>query len=219
MNLTQLGFHKYAKDSSLLSDFIGGIDPTGVKTFNNATNNQKNHALHRNVGVAGGFIGGAAISTALGAAGTYGMSRLLKNKPIGEYLLQGAKDQMSLFNPMKTFKTLKATPAALETLTTGNALNKRALGHLDDPLRGAADKGMQALSKEYVDKAKNFDLKYKEDADAVGARGLAMVGGLAAGGLGGGLNALSAHVQYNAGRKAGEKERLATKPGLGSLYS
>ncbi len=187
-----------------MRDFFGGMDPTGISTFNTAYGNRERHGMHRATGVAGGFIGGAAASTALGALGTYGMGRILRKRPIGGYLLQGAKDQMSLFNPSRTIKTLRATPEAMEALTLGNAMNKKGLEHLD---RGhfmhnvAAQAEVGTLGSEYVAKAKKFRAKYNEDPDDVGARGIAMIGGLAAGGLGGGLNALSAHVQYNAGLK------------------
>ena len=74
---------KENKDTSYLRDFVGGVDPTGVMTFNNSLRNEKNHGKHKLFGNMGGFAGGAAIGAAMPAALGYAASKALKVKNPG----------------------------------------------------------------------------------------------------------------------------------------
>jgi len=61
------GFEKKGSESSFLGDFAGGVDPTGLYTFNSAKRNalagttDRRHAAHRGIASVGGLVGGAAV--------------------------------------------------------------------------------------------------------------------------------------------------------------
>ena len=61
------GFEKRSSESSFLGDFAGGVDPTGIYTFNSAKRNalaetkDSRHGAHRGVATLGGIIGGGAV--------------------------------------------------------------------------------------------------------------------------------------------------------------
>lgn len=105
----------------------------------------------------------------------------------------------------KVFRTFKNFPEALK-LTT------KSLKHSNEITRG----GISSLSRgqtdvlDTINKNKDYLRRVGETTDKTTARGLAMTGGLAAGVMGGSLNALSAHVQYNAGRDSRKKMSLAS---------
>ena len=56
------GFEKKAAESNYMKDFAGGVDPTGIYTFNSAKRNtlagSKKHRQHKAVATAGGVAGG-----------------------------------------------------------------------------------------------------------------------------------------------------------------
>jgi len=185
-------FKKLAKDSSVLRDFMAGVEPTGVVTFGNATKNKSNHNMHKAVGDAGGFIGGAAISTVLSAAGTAGIGKLLakKNPVLGKALVTGARHAMESFRPVKTIKTLgRLGESSKLTLGISGLASKAVKGgsKLDDASKA---KKLFEGSKKYL---ATHGVTPQEDF----TKGVTMLGTLATAGLGGALNATSAHTQYN----------------------
>jgi len=223
--LQKLNFHKYA-GSSFFSDFMAGVEPTGKYTFENASKNQqegiKNHGMHRFMGDVGGFIGGGALAVATGAAGLYGGAKLLQkihpNSSTAGHLIQGAKDQIGMFNPLKTFRTLKNYSEA-KGLVGGSLKNLRGISeHYDDavnmtrtknfditPEKVDSIKDVLTKTKDNMEGLKTYKATHGEEASDTVRRTLGILGGGAAFGIGGGMNALSAHVQYNAGRDLAKK--------------
>lgn len=217
-----MSYNKIAKDSSLLRDFVAGVEPTGVYTFEHARTNKGRHGLHRAMGDIGGFAGGAAISTVLGAAGTYGAGKLLRKAHLGKYLVEAGKDQMLLFKPHKAMKTLKNLPrstkvmhGAQEMTTDMNKIYRSGNTAINPQSR------VFKSSKNYFESAASYAKNTGEEAQDTFRKGLALVGGAAAGTLGGGLNALSAHAQYNAGLKQNiyRKPKTDNVPKYASLIS
>lgn len=215
-----LPFHKSAaKDSSLIKDFLAGVEPTGVYTFENARTNKKNHGLHKAVGDVGGFLGGAAISTALGAAGTYGIGKLMRKSNLGKYLVEGAKDQMLLFAPHKAVRHIKNLPRATKVMHKAEGMN-RAMNsvHRGKNPDNKAVSGLLDKANAYLEESASYAKSTGGEAADTFRKGLAITGGAAAGVLGGGLNALSAHAQYDAGLKQNiYKKKLNKTSSLSSL--
>jgi len=215
-----LPFHKSAaKDSSLIKDFLAGVEPTGVYTFEHARTNKKNHGLHKAMGDVGGFLGGAAISTALGAAGTYGIGKLMGKSTLGKYLVEGAKDQMLLFAPHKAARHIKNLPRATKVMHQADGMNQALNSvHRGNNYNQKAIKGVLGKANTYVEEAASYAKSTGDEASDTFRKGLAITGGAAAGVLGGGLNALSAHAQYNAGLKQNiYKKKLNKTSSLSSL--
>jgi hypothetical protein len=206
---------KLAKDSSWLKDFGAGVEPTGVFTFRNAYLNKKNHSKHRMAGDIGGFAGGAALSTVMGAAGLAGVGAVLKRTKhgnLGHALWTGAKDSLMVFNPSKAIKALKRLPSGMQLATrqnnlanrlddTATSMNKMRTYSSQIPPRDVVNKAYGEAASLSKDRAA-FEAKHGVNSIEAVRQGMAIVGGSAAAGLGGGLNALSAHAQYNQGRQA-----------------
>lgn len=95
-------FEKRA-ESSYLSDFFAGFDPTGVSTFRNAMQNEKNHGTHKAIGNASGFASGAAMGALMpaGLAGGAYLALKGKNPHLAEDMKIMAKGSMDMFNPLK----------------------------------------------------------------------------------------------------------------------
>ena len=194
------------KDSSYLADILAGAEPTGVYTYKNALKNKKNHGKHKFFGDVGGFVGGAAISTALSGAAAYGLGKLVKNKDVGKALKQMGKDQFRLFNPKKVLDTMKKIPEATKTQKeVSNITSTIAKVHASKNV-GGIDLGAELKrSKSALDSAKVYKDKHGESQVDTLRKGLGIMSGAAAGLLGGALNAGSAHAQYNVGKKNQKK--------------
>lgn len=186
-------FKKVAGDSSVLSDALAGIEPTGVYTFRNASKNKEDHARHKAVGDLGGFLGGAVLSTVISAGGTAALGKVISRKypTLGAALVTGAKDSMSTLNPKKLVNTLKKLPESSRlTLGMSNMTGKAVKNT-------ATLSDIEKTKNMFIDSKKYYD-KHKTTAGNDFASGVTMLGTLAAGALGGALNATSAHTQYNA---------------------
>jgi len=77
------------KETGLLRDFIGGLDPTGTLTFEAGKRNIKRHALHQAAGVTGGFLGGALLVPGLVNALVTGARGVAKGKGFSGRLVGG----------------------------------------------------------------------------------------------------------------------------------
>jgi len=200
------------KDSSLGYDFLAGIDPTGVATFRAASKNEKNHAVHRIAGTAGGFLGGTAIGVALPAAVYAGAKVLLKKRMphLSKTFGQASKDTIKALNPHALYKNVKATPSAARYLS-GLSEMPAMMREYQKVSKGPAGMIGAASKIDPKDAKKLRDLQKSEDKlkkmfkgqDPASAAQTAITGLLGvSGGLGSGvLNAASAHSQYNAALK------------------
>lgn len=209
-------------DSTMTQDFLAGIDPTGVVTFRNATKNEKDHGKHKLVGNIGGFLGGYVLSTGLGAAGMAATALAIKKKApaLSEYLGQGAKDSLKAINPFSAVKSLKnikkSTQIVDDTtkyISKADKAYKNSMmpGHVPDTKMLSNDfKGVSDLQKSRVDFGKATGLSPERNL----SEGIGIVGGIASGVLGGGLNALSAETQYNTAlalKEKNNKEKASLK--------
>jgi hypothetical protein len=210
-------------DSTILGDFVAGVDPTGVQTFKNATNNKKNHLMHQAVGNVGGFLGGAAISTGLAATGalTLGWGLGKKFPVLGKTLRDAGKTQFSIFNPASTWQTVKRVPQAINIASrqgaifkdVTNAYSKSQGGQIVNNIVGKSNpKSQFQNAKKVMDDALNYKKKYGEDPVNTVEKGVALIGGVTSGVLGGGLNALSSQMQYSSALKRKKQGLSAATP-------
>jgi hypothetical protein len=200
-------FEKNAKDTSAIKDFMAGAEPTGVFTFRNAAKNIKSHTKHKLVGDVGGFVGGAGISAALGGLGTIGLGKLLHKKPnISKLVTMAGKDQFLFFRPKKAIQTLRKLPAAMGQIRKEQDLVK----DVKKVYKTKNIKGTKNVKthKSTLESSEKFTKIHGEDAPSVARKGASIlaIGGTAA--LGGGLNALSAHTQYNAALKLKKTKKI-----------
>ena len=63
--------------SSVLRDFVAGVEPTGTITFDSALHNKDHHARHKAINIVGGAIGGAAIIPGITSAIALGIPRYI----------------------------------------------------------------------------------------------------------------------------------------------
>ena len=196
-------FNKQAKDSSLLRDFVSGVEPTGVFTLQNASRNKKHHLRHKLVGNVGGFTGGFVTSVGLSALGTAGLGKILtktrKSSLVGPTLITGAKEMLGIFNPKGTVRTIRRLSESSKISHGLQSLPKSV-----ETLKGGTTSARQKLSKKLQDLANKHQLyknKYKSDPTDDFRKGMSITGAAAAGVLGGSLNTLSANTQYDVGRK------------------
>jgi hypothetical protein len=193
-------FEKIGKDTSLIKDFMAGVEPTGVYTFENATKNIKSHTKHKIIGDVGGFVGGSAISAALGALGTIGLGKTLSKKHpvISKLVTMAGKDQFLFFKPRKAIKALKNLPAAMTQISKEQKLVK----DIKSAYKTKSIKAINLSEKERVLRSsEEFTKTYGEDAAGIARKGAAVLGIGGTSVLGGGLNALSAHTQYDTALK------------------
>lgn len=212
------------KESTYLKDFAAGAEPTGIYTFRNAYRNKGKHGRHKTFGNVGGFAGGAILSTGMTAGGLAAGGALLKRTKwggISRHLVEGAKDSLTLFNPVKTVRVMKAFPKGMGISMRQKKLfenvertTQRAERYVKgkkkiDITTELPERSRQALEKEVYKPYKKleadkiqFRQKHKMDPFVAVRKGMAVIGGATTGTLGGGLNALSAHAQYDSGVKA-----------------
>lgn len=128
MNKYKRAIEKMAKESGAMQDFIAGVDPTGVRTFRNALNNEKNHKKHKLMGDLGGFAGGALAGVAMPAALTGAASLALKKKMPGlsKDLGYMAKGSLDALNPKKVVRYAKALPELSKFQGAGSDLMKKS---------------------------------------------------------------------------------------------
>lgn len=236
--LDELVMEKQAKETSALRDFAGGLDPTGVTTFNNAMQNDKNHARHKAVGNIGGFVGGAALGAAVPAAIGFGASKALKgrNSMLSTEFGNMAKGSLDVLNPAALKRHIQAIPhlskykrqgsdilkKTKQLTTESEALNKavKLKGFGAAARENAAQAGrVQSLGKEVLEQQKNFDTlqdmiskKYYKGAPVAdgAARTMTALGGIGTAAMGGTLNAVSANAQYDTAQRMKDRGKTAS---------
>jgi len=211
---------KQQTNSSYAKDFLAGIEPTGVHTFSHGAKNTRKHKTHQAVGDAGGFLGGFGMSALMGAGGAGAAAAVLKRtkfKMLGKVLGTGAKDAAGVLNPMGAIRSIRRLPEAMslsmrhrEIANSTEKIVNRAGNIWNKPkidtnkvslLHGSAERRVMEPYKALKTDSAAFEAKHNMNAFDATRKGMAVVGAGAAAGLGGGLNALSAHAQYSAGRK------------------
>ena len=228
----RLVMEKVAKESSMVSDFVAGLDPTGVSTFKNSLGNEKNHGAHKAMGDIGGFLGGAVAGAAVPAAVLGGTALALKGKnpDLAKDLRLMAKGSLDAYNP----KRVKRYATSFGKLSKLKGATAKGIGMSDDLLRKTDEieklykkrdtigmfEGKQEIqdlmsklkknraASEVIseDLAKNHYVIDKGDTVADGAsRALTALTSLGTAGMTGGLNASSAHLQYDTAQKERQK--------------
>jgi hypothetical protein len=98
------------KDSSVMSDFMAGVEPTGRYTFEAAMRNKGNHGRHKAVSAAGGFIGGAAIIPGAISALALGVPKYLtagKGRKLSTISQSALKPYRMLYHGLKGRREIK----------------------------------------------------------------------------------------------------------------
>lgn len=190
----------------LMSDFMGGVDPTGTSTFQYGMQDAKNggpSGVRRAVGAVGGVVGGAAVIPAavggtVGAIKGFAATRGGIGKRLigaGSSMLSGAvKPYTSLYHGMRGKGALAAHRAG-RNLTKGQAgsLQKLVKGHVplgaSGGLNPAETQGLlRRMSREQIEGAQR-----KLTGE--------IAGGAGALGLSGAISGGSAYMQYGKGAK------------------
>lgn len=211
-------------ESNIVTDFIAGADPTGRATFELSKNNKKHHLAHNVSGAIGGFTVGALATAGLTGLGTIGLGKLIKGK-LGKELSNIGKDSLIIFNPKKTKNAInnftKGIVISRERSKLWNRISKiknenpnwtKVIKKLKPPSNKeileapTVEKAKELLSiKNAIIKHDNKTNKFIKttgtDPVTASIKGGAAIGGLAAAGIGGGLNALSSISQYNVGQQ------------------
>ena len=206
-------------ERSYMHDFLGGVDPTGTKTFQygmeDAAQGQTS-GMRRAVGTAGGILGGAAVvpgavgglvgaikGLAMGKGGLKG--RLLS---AGQHAVRGAKQPYSsLYRGMKARSALKAHQA-------GKALSSRQGGDLQKFVRQSLPEGVLP-SGEMGSQRIQSALKQMAPSQMAKVRkhlGGELAAGAGALGLSGLVSGGSAYAQYGKGGVTGNELRNANVP-------
>lgn len=216
MILAQLGFHKYAKDSSYFRDFLAGVEPTGKFTFENAAKNKEHHTRHRLVGDLGGLVGGALLGVGTGVAGSYGVGKTLQlikpSSKTGKSLVDAAKYQLQIFNVPRSIRILKRYQQAHELTNSMTDNLRNALKQtqaVNQALRGAKTPTAEIAAtvkktiQDGIDTA-NYQRMYGELPQDTVVKGYGIIGAGIAAGMGAATNTLSADVQYRSGQNQGK---------------
>lgn len=203
------GFEKKAAESSFVKDFMGGVDPTGLYTFNSAKRNAqkdisgKRHDAHRAVATAGGVIGGGAL-LAPAISGTIDAIRggFSTKGGIRKRLLGAGKGFISGFK--EPFQQIRHGIGGGRNLRKGN-------------LSGAAE-NIKYFANQHTDAAKSLGLNPSQRvgehlfgkvdrsalADKMTTEGYK---GLSSLGMSGGISGAAAYLQYGGGRSTGDEIR------------
>ena len=217
-----LGLTKNGKDSSILQDFMAGVEPSGTITFGQGLKNKSRHGIHKAVGAAGGFVGGATAIPAvihglikgvpnainmkgapfgkrIGAIGAAAIApyrmiyHALKSKPELAALRAG-KD----IDPKNLKKTLDSMPVGRikKLFNIGNVgraeIDGKIFVNSDYIFNNGIRKGMVG---EMLKSDKTYN-KIRSSINTNTTKGLSMLG------MAGGINSLSAVAQYNSALKA-----------------
>lgn len=219
-------FNKYA-ESNYLSDFVYGMEPTGKFTLESSMKNKKNHGKHRFFGDLGGAVSGAVVAPAATGGLTLLLSKLLKRSPSTSKVLHDVgKDMLELYNLKKVKQTFKNFSQGIRTGQDTMNKSKKMIEDIDDIRKTyeTVGKGSQITEKDIltnIDKLHNINNTSKEVSDTLKAyknkvgespvetvrRGTALASGLLSAGVGASINTLSAHTQYNMGRKIKEGQK------------
>jgi len=141
--------YKRAKDSTYISDFLAGLEPSGIYTFENALKNRENNNFHRHIGNLGGFVSGVTIGAATPAAlaGAGYLALRKKNPAAAQALRDQMKASLSVRDPVNL--AAGAIGGAVTALgvnaqyTAGQKMQKK----LDSAIAEAREEG-KALAKQ-----------------------------------------------------------------------
>ena len=207
MRLFLKGFSKKAAESSFASDFMGGVDPTGLYTFNSAKRNaqedtsKKRHGAHRAIATAGGIIGGGAVVGPAIPGLIQGATDFFTTPGgLGKRLAAGGKGLVRGFK--KPFKDIRHGLGGGKKVLRGDIKGAQpSLNYF---------KETQAMPGKKLPTGNMFDIHRmpKEDQIAMGKR-MQSEGrkGFSALGLSGGIAGTSAYLQYGGGRSTGDELR------------
>ena len=198
---------------SYWSDFAGGVDPTGTRTFQYGLEDARggeSSGARRAVGTAGGIVGGAAVVPgAVGglvggikgfAMGRGGLGQKLISA--GKGAVSGAKSPYSsLYRGFRANKALAAQQAG-KTLTPGQAKNVQSF--VTQQIPGGLPKGVLDPSKVQTAMAA---MNPKQLAKARQHMSGELAGGAGALGLSGLIGGGSAYAQYGKGSGIGSEIR------------
>lgn len=210
-------------DSTITQDFLGGLDPTGVKTFNNATQNEENHKRHQLVGNAGGFASGALIGSLVPAGLMGATSKAVgsKNPVLAKEFSNMAKGSVEALNPAKMKKYFgslkdlsKYKRKGSEVIRDSNALGEMAEkpGRMIVNPRNMREakssaKRLQGNQNELKTLGGQISQKYF-DGQTVGdggSRAFSAISTAGSAAIGGATSATAANMQYNQGRNVRER--------------
>ena len=201
-------------ESTVVKDFIAGIEPTGVMTFRQAMQNKKRHTLHRAVGDVGGFIGGALVSPAATALPTMAFGKLLSRKSpvLGKTLVTTGKEMLRMYNPKHWKSVIRHGKEALNVSLRKRDLFQKAEGMVNKAVENRTFAAPKEVLKMVGDAKKDYIAASKlrrvtgEDTTALAQRTMGFIAGGASALMGGGVNALSADLQYVTGRSVARKK-------------
>jgi hypothetical protein len=197
----------------LFSDFLGGVDPTGARTFqyglSDIHRSKKARVVRRTVAVAGGTVGGAAVlPPAVGAILGAGKGFIQQKGGLGKRLVSAGREAArvakkpytSLYHGVKAKRTIsraiKGKPVTTKSFTSldkliASKVPKEYHGVIPEVrrglLEGATKKAVSIAPKTLA--AVNKELTGEV---ALGAGTLGLSGAVAGG---------SAYVQYGKGRR------------------
>lgn len=202
------------------------MEPTGKWTIDQASKNEKNQSTHRNLATLGGGIGGFATGAALSGAALLGGGKLLgKIAPgnlIARSLARSGEASVKSLNPNYTFKKIRGINEAAEiTKSKGDLLGSVApkmkkYDKVTPSLISKRDEIPTDLKSAIKDKKefkkilkreKRYTKKHGVDPTRGLEDGVGVLSGLLGGATAGGLGAVSARAQYDAGDKM-RKEKL-----------
>ena len=131
------GIIKRSKDTSMLRDFMAGIEPSGTFTFEAGRRNKSRHGLHKAVGITGGFIGGAAIIPGALAGLAQGVPRYLsagKGRSLKIIANAAANPYRMVYHGMKAKNEVKRIVAGkgASTKNIEKVIRKASIGDLAD---------------------------------------------------------------------------------------
>ncbi len=216
----KLSYSSSMNDRGYINDFLGGVDPTGTRTFQYGMEDARQHGqssgLRRAIGTAGGVVGGAAVIPAAVGGTIGGVKGFLMGRggvrgrlvSAGKGFLSGAKKPYTqLYQGVKANSALAAQQAGRK-LTPGqaNSLQRFAKTQLPDSVtKGVGlrpkmvQRGISRMSPQQVAGVR------RELGGEIGA-------GAAALGLSGAISGVSAHTQYGKGARTGTELRKADVP-------
>lgn len=208
------GFEKAAKETTYLRDLSGGIDPTGVVTFQAGKKNEiessKRHGKHRAIATAGGVLGGAGVVAPLLSGTMRGVSSGLsargglKGKALSaaKGFVQGVKQPFT-----DTYHGLRGGAKLMK----GNAAG--AERHIEHFTGAIPDEAVKRLSRKALAKSPHMQAELGREMFSKG------LGGASSLALGGGISGTSAYLQYGAGRDTGKELRQARNKHAQAMFS
>lgn len=202
---------------SYAKSLIGGIDPTGLITFNTAMNEPytARRGWHRALGTLGGFVGGATLIPAIvgGASNLFlnrgrfkGLSGALKAFGSG-----AVSPFTSAYGGYKTLKTLDPKRKLNTDFVSELLGNLSDAGYVKPVMRDAINKaalpfktiGIPGHNPTVVDLTQHFPV-FGDIRDVIASNTYNTIGAI---GTSGALGGMAAYGQYSSGTEAGDRIR------------